>query len=441
MTLEARFDRHLAGLGLPAGQALVAVSGGADSLALLALLVRSPAAGELSLHVAHADHGIHPDSAAVSHAVQQVALEYRLPFLATRLGLAPDTSETAARAARYGWLLAEAERLDAPVVFTAHHRDDQVETILMRVLKGSGPAGLAGIPARRDRLVRPLLPFRRKELAEYLRGLGRRWWEDPANSNVRHERSWLRTAVLPLLRHRVPDVDRRLLALGRQAAADRAGWDALLGQIPGLELEAGTDLVSVAATPLRGYDSAILRALLGALGRRAGCLVGPARAARIERLLARGRSGAVAELGAGFAAELSFGRLRLFREAVHRPLWGQTACEGSSGTRHLGLWQISWHPEPAPDRLDRKQWASWFADGSYTVRPWRAGDRIRPLGGAGRRLVVRCMQDAKVPRSLRVGWPVIEVDGEVVWVPGVCRSAARIPAPGTLARRIDAQQS
>lgn len=441
MSLEARFDRHLAGLALPPGPALVAVSGGADSLALLALLVRSPAAGELTLLVAHVDHGIHPDSAAVSRAVERVAEEYALPFHVTRLGLAPDTTETAARAARYDWLLALAERIGAPLVFTGHHRDDQVETILMRALKGSGPAGLAGIPVRRDRLVRPLLPFGREELTGYLRALGRTWWEDPANADLRHERSWLRTTVLPLLRGRMPDVDRRLLVLGRQAAADRAGWDAVLAQIPGLELQTGTDGVSVAATPLRGYDSAILRALLGALGRRAGCVVGMARAARIERLLARGRSGAVAELGAGFAAELSFGRLRLFREAVHRPQWGQTALEGSSGTLQLGLWMISWQRTPAPDRLERKQSASWFAEGSYTVRPWRAGDRIRPLGAAGRRLVVRCMQDAKIPRSQRVGWPVFEAEGVVVWVPGVCRSADRLPAPGAPCRRIDARQS
>ena len=441
MTLEARFDRHLAGLSLPPGPALVAVSGGADSLALLALLVRSPAAGELALHVAHADHGIHPASAAVSRAVQNVAEEYALPFHATELGLPRGASETAARAARYHWLLALAERLAAPVVFTAHHQDDQVETILMRMLKGSGPAGLAGIPVRRDRLVRPLLPFRREELTEYLRGLGRPWWDDPANADPRHERSWLRTVVLPLLRQRIPAIDRRLLGLGRQASANRAAWDMLLDQIPGLEFESAVDGVSVAATPLRGYDSTILRALLGALGRRAGCLMGPARAARIERLLARGRSGAVAELGAGFAAELSFGRLRLFREAVHRPQWGQTALEGSSGSLDLGTWRISWHEAPAPDRLGRNQATTWLAEGSYSVRPWRAGDRIRPLGGTGRRLVVRCMQDAKVPRSRRVGWPVFETEGTVVWVPGVCRSADRIPAPGAPARRIDAQES
>ena len=439
MTLEARFDRQLAKLGLPAGPALVAVSGGADSLALLALLVRSPAAGELALQVAHADHGLHPDSAAVARAVEAVAREYRLPFLSSRLSLPRGASETAARSARYAWLLSEADRLDA-LLFTAHHRDDQVETILMRVLKGSGPAGLAGIPVRRERLVRPLLSFRHEELTAYLRGLGRTWWEDPANAELRHERSWLRSEILPLIRRRFPSLDQRLLSLGRQAAADRAGWDALLAQIPGLDMQRAADGVSVAATPLRGYDSAILRALLGALGRRAGCLIGPARAARIERLLARGRSGAVAELGAGFTAELTFGRLRLFRDPGHRPQWGGTPLGGPDGSLQLGPWRVSWREEAAPERLDRTASSTWLAEGSYTIRPWRAGDRIRPLGGTGRRLVVRCMQDAKVPRSQRVGWPVIEASGEVVWVPGVCRSAVRIPGPGARARRIDAER-
>jgi tRNA(Ile)-lysidine synthase len=439
MSLESRFDRHLAAMGLPPGPALVAVSGGPDSLALLALLVRSPAAAELTLHVAHADHGLHPMSGQVAGSVERVAAEYGLPWLSTRLVLPADGSETAARAARYDWLFGEAARLGAATIFTGHHRNDQVETILMRALRGSGPAGLAGMAPRRGRITRPLLRFGREELAGYLNGLGRSWWEDPANRNPVHQRSWIRTTVLPALRTGLPDVDRRLLALGRQAASNRAAWDALLGQIPGLDLQSLPEGVSVAATPLRGYDSAILRALLGALGRQAGCLIGPARATRIERLLARGRSGAVAELGAGFAAELSFGRLRLFREVGHRPLWGRTQLDGDSGTLELGSWRLDWRPDRAPATLERGQTVSWFAKGSYVVRPWRAGDRIRPLGSTGRRLVVRCMQDAKVPRSLRVGWPVLESAGTVVWVPGVTRSAECVAAPGAPALRIDAQ--
>ena len=438
MTLEERFDRHLAALGLPRGVALIAVSGGADSLALLHLLARSPAATGLLFQVAHADHGIHSASAAVAESVRAAAAALGFPVHVARLELGPDTTETRSREARYAWLYRIASEVGAGLILTAHHQDDQVETILMRVLKGSGPAGLAGIASRRGKLVRPLLPFRREELAEHLHRLGLEGWVDPANRDDRHQRSWIRTRLLPMLRERVPEVDQRLLAMGRQAAADRSAWDALLDRATGLDLVREAGGVSVAATPLKGYDSVVLRALLGALGRRAGIQLGPARAARIERLLVGGRSGAVAELGAGCAAELSFGRLRLFRNPAHQVPWAPVLLKGRSGELTVGGWRFSWRREPAPERLERDQPSSWFPEGSYLVRPWRAGDLLRPLGGTGRRLVVRCMQDAKIARSRRASWPVLEAGGQVVWVPGVSRSADRIPAPGAPALRVDA---
>jgi tRNA(Ile)-lysidine synthase len=438
MTLEQRFDRHLAALRVPRGVALVAVSGGPDSLALLALLARSPAASGLELRVAHADHGIHPDSAVVAESVRATAARYGFPAHVATLMLGPGTGETRARESRYDWLLRLAAETGAVVIFTAHHRDDQVETILMRVLEGSGPAGLAGIAAWRGTLVRPLLPYRREELAEYLLQSGQQSWSDPANEDHRHQRSWVRTQLLPILRERMPDVDRRLLAMGRQAAANRRAWDAMLDRVSGLDFMHEPGGVSVAATSLKGYDSDVVRALLGALGRRAGCQIGPARAARIERLILKGRSGAVAELGAGCSAELSFDRLRLFRGSVHPVLWAPAALEGPSGLRTAGRWHLTWRGETAPDRMERNQPMSWFETGSYFVRPWRAGDQLRPLGGTGRRLVVRCMQDARIPRSMRADWPVVESDGHIVWVPGVCRSADRVPAPGTQSLRIDA---
>jgi len=440
VTLADRFDRHLSRLNLPTGPAVLAVSGGSDSLALLDLVARSSSAGSWDLHVAHADHGIHPESAMVALAVRAAAARYRFPIHVERLNLGPGTSETAARTARYGWFSALLAELDAELLFTAHHQDDQVETILMRYLHGSGPAGLAGIPTRRGRIVRPLLPFRREELAEHVQGIGLTAWEDPANRDPRHERSWIRTELLPAIRRRIPDVDRRILGIGRQAAADRSAWDALPDQLPELDLRQEWDGVSVAASPLHGYDSGVLRALLGALGRRAGCLVGPARATRIERLLAGGRSGAVAELGAGCAAELSFGRLRLFRGVAHPLPWGPRTLEGESGSAAVGIWRLVWRTEIAPEQVERTALSSWFVESSppYGVRPWLPGDRIRPLGGVGRRLVVRCMQDARIARTQRAAWPVLETGGAIVWVPGVCRSAERIPPPGTLALRIDA---
>ncbi len=438
MTLEERFDRHLASLRLRPGVTLVAVSGGPDSLALLHLLAGSPAASGLELQVAHADHGIHPDSAAVAGSVRAAALALGVPAHTARLQLGPDASETRAREARYDWLYRLASEVGAVLILTGHHQDDQVETILMRALKGSGPAGLAGIAPRRGKLLRPLLPFRREELAEYLHRHGLQCWTDPANQDLRHQRTWIRTRLLPILRERQPDVDRRLLTLGRQAAADRAAWDASLDRIMGLDLVHEGGGVSVAATPLKGYDSVIVRALLGALGRRSGIQVGLARAARIERLLTRGRSGAVAELGAGCAAELSFGRLRLFRGSAHPVPWAPVRLQGQAGELHAGGWRFSWRREPAPERLERNQPSSWFEDGVYIVRPWRAGDLLHPLGGTGRRLVVRCMQDARIARSQRAAWPVLEAGGRIVWVPGVGRSAHGIPAAGAPALRIDA---
>ncbi|HLB55692.1 MAG TPA: tRNA lysidine(34) synthetase TilS [Gemmatimonadales bacterium] len=446
MNLRDRFDRRLAGMGLPPGPALAAVSGGADSLALLDLLARSPAASGFSLHVAHLDHGIHPQSAQAAEAVRAVVATYGLPFHVGRLGLGPGASETAARAARYAWLRQKADELGADLIFTAHHRDDQVETVLMRVLNGSGPAGLAGMAPRTGRIVRPLLSFRREELAAYARSLSLVPWEDPANRDPRHLRSWIRGQLLPVLRDRLPDVDRGLLTLARHAAAERAAWDAFLELMPGLDLRSECDGVSVAASPLGGYDSGVARALLGALGRRAGCLVGPMRAARIERLLAGGRSGTVAQLGQGCAAELSFGRLRFFRESSEpggagesrSNGWESLPIEDATGAATVGRWRLTWQQEAAPDRLERNSPSSWLTPGRYLVRPWRSGDRIRPLGGPGRRLVVRCMQDARIARHERAGWPVIETAGTIVWVPGVCRATEQVPAPGAPALRIDA---
>lgn len=438
MTLLARFDRHLAAMALPPGRALVAVSGGADSLALLELLAQAPSAAVLELQVVHADHGIHPESGRVAESVRATAARLGFPCHVARLALGPAASETVARAARYAWLERLAEELDADFILTAHHRDDQVETILMRVFKGSGPAGLAGIPPRRGKLVRPLLPYRRAELAAYLHEAGLTAWDDPANRDLRHQRSWIRAEIIPALRRRLPDLDRRILALGRQAAADRAAWDAMLERLPDLDLTVACDGVSVAASPLHGYDSSSVRVLLGALGRRAGWPIGPKRAARIQGLLSRGRSGAIAELGGGCAAELSFGRLRLFREPVHPFPWERVLLAGASGSMLAAGWRIAWEHGAAPERLERAAAASWFTEGPYAARPWRAGDRIRPLGAGGRRLVVRCMQDARIPRTQRAVWPVFEAAGTIVWVPGVCRSNERIPAPCAQALRIDA---
>jgi len=440
MTLAEAFRVHLEALRLPPGRALVAVSGGPDSVALLHLLHGSRDLHRLELVVAHFDHGIHPDSAAVASSVRALAARHRLEYEEGRGALGPAAGETSARAARYAWLEATRARLGAALVFTAHHADDQVETILMRALRGSGPAGLAGMVARQGALVRPLLPFRRAAILRYVRTEGLVAWGDPANQDPRHLRAWLRADLLPLLRTRLSQVDEALLGLGRQAARGRAAWNAVLDVLPGLDFRLERDGFSVAARPLSGYDSALGETVLMSAARRAGCRLGPRRAGRVLRLLAGGGSGASAPLGEGWVAELAFDRL-----VVTRPVPGGDPAawplQGTQGEGAWGRWRVRWSRERAPERQERAGLAAWFAPGPLVVRRWSAGERIRPLGGTGRRLLVRCFQDARVPRSRRAGWPVVAGPGGVVWIPGVSRSDALLPEPGTEAVRVDAEHT
>ena len=138
--MQDRFVSHLASLGLLPARAIVAVSGGPDSVALLDLLLQSRKSHHLDLLVAHADHGISPESGDVAVKVGELARVAGLPFVTARLALGPEASETEAREARYGWLRRMREAHDARWIFTAHHADDQAETVLLRALGGSGPA-------------------------------------------------------------------------------------------------------------------------------------------------------------------------------------------------------------------------------------------------------------------------------------------------------------
>src|SRR6058998_202881 len=271
-SLLSHLRTHLARtrlLGEP-GVALVAVSGGADSVALLDLLhTLAPELG-LSLVVAHVDHGIRSDSGTVARAVGELAERYELPFEVGELSLGPDATETVARRARYAWLGEVQRRHGARYLVTAHHRDDQVETILLRLLKGSAPAGLAGIPARgRGGLVRPLLPFTKTRLVAHVTELGLPVHDDAANRDPRHLRSWVRTVLLPELVERLGSgVTEDLLRARRAAAVERRAWDRALELLPPAELQMSADGFDVARGALASYDDALSVTLLRAAARR-----------------------------------------------------------------------------------------------------------------------------------------------------------------------------
>ena len=422
------------------GEAIVAVSGGADSVALLDLLNGMASDLGLALVIAHVDHGIQSDSPTVRQSVASLAKQYRLPFESTELHLGPETSETEARRARYAWLREVQHRRTAKYLVTAHHEDDQVETILLRALRGSATAGLAGIrPKSRGGLVRPLLPFSHGELIAYANARGLPVHDDPANRDPRHTRSWVRTALLPMLTERLgPRLRLDLLARGRHAASDRRAWDQLLDLVPDLGFQLEGEGFTVARGVVSGYDNALSLALLRAAARRAGLMLGPARAGQVVALAKR-PSGRRLALGDGWTAEVVFDRLRVSR-AMQHPIGcalERIVPPGERGSALFGEFEIRWSPEAAPATMDRAAWTTWVDEAGWEVRTTARGDTLVPLGGVGHRPVRRLLMEARIPRSARPRYPVVNRGETILWVPGICRSAAGVPAPGTRAVRLD----
>ncbi|MFW6090103.1 MAG: tRNA lysidine(34) synthetase TilS, partial [Gemmatimonadota bacterium] len=206
----------------PGSRILVALSGGPDSTALLLLLNHLAPAFGWSLTAAHFDHGIRPGGPERADRLRTRLAPLGVPLVTGTPRRPLGTAHAELRRARYAWLRREADALAADRIATAHQRDDQVETVLFRVLRGTGNRGLAGIPARRGRLVRPLLRFGRAELARWLDEQGADPFDDPSNRDRRYARSRLRHDLLPALEQAVgADVSESLLAIGGAAAEVR----------------------------------------------------------------------------------------------------------------------------------------------------------------------------------------------------------------------------
>jgi tRNA(Ile)-lysidine synthase len=431
--------RHVAGqfkrLVRPGERCLVAVSGGPDSIALLDLLHNTVADHHITLCVAHVDHNIHPESAAVAATVAAAAGARGLPFHQRNVALGAQASETTARVVRRLALREMAEEADCDVIALGHHADDQAETVLMRLLRGSGPAGLAAMRLRRGPWIRPLLDVRRRTLADYLVSRQLSAWQDPANSDSRHLRSWLRADILPLLAERLPDVVQQLTQTASQSAIERDSWAAAVGILPGLESRPESNGISVAAPVLQGYRSGLRHAVLAALGRQVGVLLGARRMAAIDRLLAGSASGSVS-LAARWRAELSFGRLAFVRSALEgSALSGELSPGSDVNTSTMRIRCAAARSGPA----SRVGWSTDVVPGRYVVRSWQSGDRMFPLGGSGSRSLAVLFREAMVPPSRRQDWPVMvnAADATIVWVPGICRSDACLATEGNEAWNVD----
>lgn len=259
----------------PSARALcVALSGGLDSTVLLVALARLQAEGRLAqpLRALHVDHGLHADSVQWADACRALAAQHGVEFASLRVDVARDSGlspEAAARAARYAALSAQLAPGEA--LLTAHHADDQLETILLQWLRGGGLRAVAGMaavgPMGQDAWhLRPLLDFSRDELAHWALAQRLRWQEDPSNQDRRFDRNYLRLEVLPALRARWPAAAvtvGRVAGYARDALAAEAACVA--ADLPAVLAGQALGLAALRQLP-EPRQRAVLRAWLAGLG-------------------------------------------------------------------------------------------------------------------------------------------------------------------------------
>ena len=381
----------------------VAFSGGVDSTVLLAALARLPL--RAPLRAAHVDHGLHPDSARWSAHCATVAAELSVAYVAVSVAVERDARsglEAAARMARYGALA----DLMAPgeVLLTAHHGDDQLETVLLRLLRGTGVRGLRGIREHaafgNGRLVRPLLGCTRAELRAQAQAWNLRWLEDPANRNLEHDRNFLRSAVVPRLVERWPAAARSAQRLAEQMA----DAEQILDQVAASDALGVADPRRVPRAALEPLEPARQRNLLRHLLRRNG--LEPPSAQKIEELRA-------ALLGARHDAHPQVRwpgvDARVFREhlylmsalsAASAQGYSQRLDKGCRWTGPEGELQF----EPLGDGPGLPE--SWLDDG-LTLRFRGGGEDFRPLERAHSRPLKRWLQEAAIVPWMRARIPLL----------------------------------
>ena len=432
---------------------LVAVSGGADSVVLLHCLDHLAAPLGFRLHVAHLDHGLRGEAGAADAAfVREVAASLGLP--ATVKHLPPGalaargrSLQEAARAARYAFLTEAAEGAGATRIAVAHTADDVAETVLMNLLRGSGPAGLRGIPPVRDRrIIRPLLTVRRQQVEAFARARRLRFRLDPSNTDPRFLRNRIRQRLLPFLEKEFnPQVVECVARAAALLEEDHAYLEGEAASVPGgIPLEA----VPLRALPPPIRRRVLLRALRAALS--PGSRVRLEHVLAVEALLESGGERGAVRLPGGLEARIQGERLAIGPPGsggadflplpVTLPLAGEARWGSFRATAALGREAAE---VPTPEARGSRACFRVTLDADrlqppLTLRAWQPGDAYRPTGAPGRRKLQDLFTDAKVPRGRRRRVPVLADTAGVVWVAGF-RPDARAAATSATTRPLTLQ--
>jgi tRNA(Ile)-lysidine synthase len=409
---------------------LVALSGGLDSVVLLHALAASRERRDIPLAAVHVDHGLHPDSGRWARDAERFALSLGIAFeLVPAIVGERGGPEAAARAARYAAL--ESAMRPGDWLILAHHQDDQAETLLLNLLRGSGPDGLGAMPALRafgsGWLARPLLEVSRAELEAYAARAGLSWNDDPSNRDTALDRNYLRHEVLPALKTRWPDAAGRLsrsAALHGEAAgllksmADRTLAE--LGEAPGRLPAAG-----FFSLPPAARASVLRRAV-----ERAGLPQLPG--AALAQILSTMKD---AREDANPVVRWPGGECRRYREQLYLlhapPKPAFAGCRLLPGAV-LGLG--AGFGTLALEMSDEGGIDPALAESGLTLETRRGGEQITPAGDAHRRKLKKLLQESGVYPWMREALPLLYAGDELVAVADLWVAAGRARTPGYAVR-------
>lgn len=413
----------------PGDGIIVAYSGGADSTALLWGLKRLQSKMKSRLVAAHLDHALDEGSATRAAQAAARAEELAVPFHHSRrttpmltaggLGL-----EAEAREGRYRFLEELRERLGFQWIATAHHRDDQAETVLLRMRFGSGPFGLGGIQRRRGAVIRPLLDESRAALRQALRTNGLKWTEDPTNADLRRPRNRIRHRVLGPSGGHADALQRSLGRIAIRATGARHATDRTFEMV--LEPKQRDEGLSVEKKSLLQLPPGLLGYALSYLHRRAEIPYPPSKAAvsELARQLANDR-GIGCDCGESWRWEGRQKQVILCRTTPETPLFTYTLkLPGELEVEELSLFfrmrLSSVHPWMFSTSPRRAALALPLGTGErVTIRNRRPGDRLRPFGWNRSCRLKDLLINRQVPRPHRSRLPLLCCGDEIAWVPGV----------------------
>ena len=412
---------------------LVALSGGPDSTVLLHTLAQLRPRLRFRLRAAHVNHGIRGAEAdADERAAAAFSRKLGIPFHRHRADVPAYAKsegvslEAAARELRYQWLESTATRFRANRIATGHTADDLAETVLLNLLRGAGPRGLAGIPPIRGRVIRPLLDLTRAEVESYCEANSLTYRRDESNEDTTFTRNRLRHEVIPLLQEVQPSV---VGNLARTAEIMRAEDEfmseqaenalrAVASQRPG---EVGI-LLSLFAALHPALRRRVLRAAVAKIKGDETDLPLERIDALMEVALS-GQTGSVIELPGGLCGERTYGELVISPASAPRPSSDREwtlAVPGKLAIRELGLQfetTRSRAKKPPPNPMAALVDASKITS-PLVVRTRRRGDRFRPAGMRGTMKLQDFFVNAKVPRDQRDSVPLVVSGDDIVWVVG-----------------------